>query len=186
MKQQRLAKAGYLTISVVFYIAGVVYMLVPDVSPTVICGISGIVLIAYGVIKIIGYFSKDLYCLAFQYDLACGLFLVVFGVIALVRSQRIIPHLSVGLGALILLDSLLSVQMSKDAKRFGLETWYVVLTAAIVAGVLAGVVIISPCHTTRGQHIAAGCALLAQGFKSHCVVHFTVKTINRHLPEPAD
>ena len=115
-------------------------MLVPDVCPAVICGISGIVLIAYGVIKIIGYFSKDLYCLAFQYDLASGLFLIVFGVVALVRSQQIIPHLSMGLGALILLDSLLSVQMSKDAKRFGLETWYVVLTAAIVAGVLAGVV----------------------------------------------
>lgn len=186
MKQQRLAKAGYLTISVVFYIAGVVYMLVPDVSPPVICGISGIVLIAYGVIKITGYFSKDLYCLAFQYDLASGLFLIVFGVVALARSQQIIPHLSMGLGALILLDSLLSVQMSKDAKRFGLESWYVVLTAAIVAGVLAGVVIISPFHTALGQHIAAGCALLAQGFKSHCVVHLTVKTTNRHLPEPAD
>lgn len=186
MKQQKLAKAGYLTISAVFYIAGVVYMLVPDVSPPVICSISGIVLIAYGVIKIIGYFSKDLYCLAFQYDLAGGLFLIVFGVVALVRSQRIIPHLSMGLGALILLDSLLSVQMSKDAKRFGLETWYVILTAAIVAGVLGGVVIISPFRTALGQHIAAGCALLAQGFKSHCVVHYTVKTINRHLPEPAD
>lgn len=186
MKQQRLAKTGYLVISVVFYIAGITYMLMPDISPPTICNISGLILIAYGIIKMIGYFSKDLYCLAFQYDLACGLFLMVFGVIALVRSQQIIPHLSVGLGALILLDSLLSVQMSKDAKRFGLETWHVILIAAIAAGVCGGVVIISPFHTALGQHIAAGCALLAQGFKSHCVVHYTVKTINRHLPEPAD
>lgn len=181
MKQQKLAKAGYLVISAVFYISGIVYMLMPEVSPLVICNISGIILIAYGVIKIIGYFSKDLYCLAFQYDLACGLFLVVFGVIALVRSQRIIPHLSVGLGALILLDSLLSVQMSKDAKRFGLETWYVILAAAVAAGVLGGVVIISPFHTALGQHVAAGCALLAQGFKSHCVVHYTVKSMKQPL-----
>ena len=186
MKQQKLAKAGYLVISVVFYIAGITYMLIPDVSPPAICHISGIILMAYGVIKIIGYFSKDLYCLAFQYDLACGLFLVVFGIIALVRSQRIIPHLSVGLGALILLDGLLSIQMSRDARQFGLETWYVILAAAIVVGVLGGVVIISPFHTTLGQHIAAGCALLAQGFKSHCVVHYTVKTTKYRLPEPGD
>lgn len=186
MKQQKLAKAGYLIISVVFYIAGVTYIILPEVSPLTICTISGIVLIAYGVIKIIGYFSKDLYCLAFQYDLACGMFLIVFGIIALVCSQRIIPHLSVGLGALILLDSLLTVQMSKDAKRFGLETWYVILSAAIAAGILGGVVIISPFHTALGQHIVAGCALLAQGFKSHCVVHYTVKTIEHRLPEPAD
>lgn len=186
MKQQKLAKAGYLVISAVFYIAGITYMLIPDVSPPVICHISGMILMAYGVIKIIGYFSKDLYCLAFQYDLACGLFLVVFGIIALVCSRQIIPHLSVGLGALILLDSLLSIQMSRDAKRFGLETWYVILTAAIAAGVFGGVVIISPFQTVLGQHIAAGCALLAQGFKSHCVVHYTVKTIQRRLPETAD
>lgn len=184
MNQQKLAKAGYLAISVVFYIAGVAYMLMPEVPAPAICNISGVILITYGVIKIIGYFSKDLYCLAFQYDLACGLFLIVFGVIALVRSRQIIPHLSMGLGALILLDSLLTIQMSKDAKRFGLETWYVILASAIAAGVLGGVVIVSPFHTAPGQHIAAGCALLAQGFKSHCVVHFTVKTMKRGLPEP--
>ena len=186
MKQQKLAKAGYLIISAVFYIAGAAYIVLPEVSPMTLCTLSGIVLIAYGIIKIIGYFSKDLYCLAFQYDLACGLFLVVFGIIALVRSQQIIPHLSVGLGTLILLDGLLSIQMSRDAKRFGLETWPVILTAAIVAGVFGGIVIISPFQTALGQHIAAGCALLAQGFKSYCVVHYTVKTINRRFPEPAD
>lgn len=186
MKQQKLAKAGYLIISAVFYIAGAAYIVLPEVSPLTLCTLSGIVLIAYGVIKIIGYFSKDLYCLAFQYDLACGLLLIVFGVIALVRSQQIIPHLSMGLGTLILLDSLLSIQMSRDAKQFGLETWYVILAAAIAAGVLGGVVIISPFHTTLGQHIAAGCALLAQGFKSRCIVHYTVKSIERRIPGPAD
>lgn len=186
MKQQKLAKAGYLMISAVFYIAGAAYIVLPEVSPATLCTLSGIVLIAYGVTKIIGYFSKDLYCLAFQYDLACGLFLIVFGIIALARSQQIIPHLSVGLGTLILLDGLLSIQMSRDARQFGLETWYVILAAAIVAGVLGGLVIIGPFHTVAGQHIAAGCALLAQGFKSHCVVHYTVKTVNRRLPEPAD
>lgn len=186
MKQQQLAKAGYLAISVVFYIAGAAYILLPEVPPLKLCIISGIVLIAYGIIKIIGYFSKDLYCLAFQYDLACGLFLIVFGTVILACSQQVIPHLSIGLGTLILLDSLLSVQMSKDAKQFGLESWYVILTAAIVAGVLGGVVIISPFHTALGQHIAAGCALLAQGVKSHCVVHYTVKTMKRPLPEQAD
>ena len=184
MKQQQLAKTGYLMISVVFYIAGAAHILLPEPSPPALCAISGIVLVAYGVIKIIGYFSKDLYCLAFQYDLACGIFLIVFGIITLARSQQIIPHLSVGLGALILLDSLLSIQMSRDAKQFGLETWYVILAAAIVVGVLGGVVIISPFHTTAGQHIAAGCALLAQGMKSHCVVHYTVNTLSRRAEEP--
>ena len=37
----------------------------------------------------IGYFSKDLYCLAFQYDLACGIFLIILGVVALsIRNPK--------------------------------------------------------------------------------------------------
>lgn len=186
MNQQKLAKTGYLAISVIFYIAGMACMILPEVPPLTVCVISGTVLIVYGGIKIIGYFSKDLYCLAFQYDLACGLFLIVFGIITLARSQHIIPHLSIGLGALILLDSLLSVQMSKDAKRFGLETWYVILIAAVVAGVFGGLVIIHPFHTPSGQHIIAGCALLAQGFKSQCVVRYTVKSMKYRLTNPED
>lgn len=34
---------------------------------------------------IIGYFSEDLYCLAFRYDLAYGLLLLVMGAIVLVK-----------------------------------------------------------------------------------------------------
>lgn len=60
----------------------------------------GMILIIYGIVKVIGYFSDDLYCLAFQYDLACGLFLIAMG--------------------MILLDALLKIQISKDARKFGL------------------------------------------------------------------
>lgn len=88
MKKLKMARAGYLLMSAVFYISGALYMILPDVSPLGICITSGIVLIVYGIIKIIGYFSKDLYCLAFQYDLACGLFLMVLGTIVLSCSQR--------------------------------------------------------------------------------------------------
>lgn len=178
-----MARTGYLIMSIVFYISGVIYMILPDVSPLGLCIASGIVLIIYGIIKIIGYFSRDLYCLAFQYDLACGLFLIVLGIILLVRSQRFIPYLSVGLGTLILLDNLLSIQMSKDAKQFGLETWNVILAVSIVTGVLSVLMIISPFHTRLSKHIVAGITLLAEGFKNQCVVHYTVSTIETRFSE---
>ena len=97
-----MARDGYIVMSIVFYIAGLIYMILPEISPMTICISSGIALIAYGIIKIIGYCSNDLYCLAFQYDLACGIFLIVLGVIMLCSSTKLIPYLSVGLGALVL------------------------------------------------------------------------------------
>lgn len=183
MKKLKMARAGYLIMSIVFYISGVLYMILPNVSPFGICITSGIVLIVYGIIKIIGYCSKDLYCLAFQYDLACGLFLMVLGVIVLSCSRRIIPYLSAGLGVLVLLDSVLSIQMSKDARQFGLETWNVILTASVIAGVLGVLMIVSPFHVGLSRHIVAGGTLLAEGFKNQCVVRYTVSTIETRFSE---
>ena len=59
---------------------------------------------AYGIIKIIGYFSKDLYCLAFQYDFACGVFLIVLGMIVLCIKNYKDGYLLAGLGIFILLE----------------------------------------------------------------------------------
>ena len=78
----------------------------------------GIILVAYGIVKIIVYLSDNLYDLAFQYDLACGILLIVLGC-----NLRIRSYLSSGLGLLILLDDVLKVQTAKDAKVFGLEIW---------------------------------------------------------------
>ena len=183
MKKLRLARDGYIVMSIVFYIAGLTYIFLPEISPLAICITSGIVLIVYGIIKVIGYFSNDLYCLAFQYDLACGLFLMVLGVIMLARNQRIIAHLPAGLGVLVLLDSLLSLQTSKDAKQFGLETWNVILTTSIIAAVFSVLLIVKPYRSQVTAYIVAGCTLLAEGLKNHCVVLLTVKTMKRHMPE---
>lgn len=135
--------------------------------------------IAYGIIKIIGYCSNDLYCLAFQYDLACGIFLIVLGVIMLCSSTKLIPYLSVGLGALVLLDSLLTIQTSKDAKQFGLQTWHIILVTSIIAAVFGVLLIVRPFHSQRIAHVVAGGALLAEGLKSHCVVRLTVRIMKR-------
>ena len=181
MKKLRLARDGYIVMSIVFYIAGLAYIFLPEISPLTLCITSGVVLIVYGIIKMIGYFSNDLYCLAFQYDLACGLFLMVLGVIILACNQRIITHLSAGLGVLVLLDSLLSIQTSKDAKQFGLETWNIILATSIIAAVFSVLLIVKPYYSQLAAHIVAGGTLLAEGLKSHCVVILTVRTM-RHQP----
>lgn len=183
MKGLKLAKTGYLAMSVAFYIAGIVCMILPEIPPFRACVVSGIVLICYGIIKIIGYFSKELYCLAFQYDLACGLLLIVLGVIILTCSQQIMPHLFVGLGVLVLLDSLLSIQMSKDSKQFGLETWYVILITSVVAGVFGVLLIVIPPTMRLARHIMSGAALLSMGFKNQCVMHYAVSNREVQIPE---
>ncbi|MGN1181620.1 MAG: DUF308 domain-containing protein [Faecalibacillus sp.] len=175
MKKLQIARYGYILISIIFYIAGITYMVLSGISPLTLCIVSGIILIIYGAIKIIGYLSNDLYNLAFQYDLGCGMFLIVLGIIALVRNEQIINYLSIGLGVLILLDSFLKIQTSRDAKVFGLETWNRILGISILAGVFGILAIVRPFENEVASHIITGCALLFEGFMNQCVVHYTVR-----------
>ena len=168
MKQIKFAKTGYILISILFYLSGILCLIIPDISGKAIAIAGGIILIAYGIIKITGYLSKDLYCLAFQYDLACGIFLLVLGIVVLAVNQRFKGYLLPGVGILILLDSLLCIQTSMDAKRFGLSSWSIILALSILSGTFGAVLIVT------NTQLIAGCSLLAEGAMRHYIVHCTV------------
>lgn len=170
MTQLKIAKSGYILISVVFYISGLLCIFFPEVIMKNSDTAAGIILIAYGIIKIIGYFSRDLYCLAFQYDFACGIFLMFLGVIILCMTGRFdTAYLLAAMGTLILMDSLLSAQTSLDSRRFGLSSWKIILLFSAVSGFFGVLLII------RDTVQAAGFALMAEGAMRHYIVHCTVR-----------
>ncbi len=170
MKQLKTAKIGYILISIAFYISGFCCIVSPEMMGKKGKMVAGILLIAYGIIKIIGYFSKDLYCLAFQYDFACGVFLIILGIMTLsIRNEKELYMLA-GLGVLILLDSLLGAQTSLDARRFGMADWKWIFFFSILSAISGTVTLIGK------TMYFAGCGLLAEGAMRHYIVHCTVKT----------
>ena len=84
----KIAKTGYIVLSVAFCVLGILLMFFPAFSAELACNILGVAMIAFGGIKIIGYFSKDLYRLAFQFDLAIGLLFAVMGILVLVYPTQ--------------------------------------------------------------------------------------------------
>lgn len=185
MEKNKIACDGYVFISIIFYITGLLHMLWLGAAPMTICIVSGMILISYGIIKVIGYFSNDLYCLAFQYDMGCGLFLVVIGAIILGRNLRIQPYLMPGLGLLILLDSLMKVQTAREARAFGLKSWIkswiLLLFLSILAGAFGVLIVIMPFQKLRIVHVITGCGLLAEGAMNHLMVKEMVKIMNARL-----
>ena len=76
---------------------------VPEFSSEVIGIFCGIILILFGIVRLIGFFSKDLYRLAFQYDLAFGILMVTLGIIMLVHPVSLMNFLCIVLGISFLL-----------------------------------------------------------------------------------
>lgn len=177
------AKTGYIAMSLVFCAAGVLFIVKPELSAVVISRALGAAMIVFGAVKLVGYFSKDLFRLAFQYDLGFGLLLIALGVLVLARPAGVLDFLFVALGIAILTDGLFKVQIAMDSRRFGISAWWLTLALAIVTGVVGLALVFRPWDSVRLLTILLGAALLAEGILNLCVSVSTVKIVNHQQPD---
>lgn len=179
----RAAKTGYIAISAVLCALGILLMLKPDLSLSAIGVIAGVVLIAFGAVKLTGYFSRDLYRLAFQFDLALGILLIALGCVILFRPEHMMSFLCVVLGIAVLADGLFKVQTALDARRFGLRSWWLILSLAILAGVAGTALVLRPAEGARVLTMLLGVSLLAEGILNLSVALCAVKVVRHQRPD---
>ena len=177
------AKAGYIVMSLVFCGAGVLFITKPELSAVAISRALGAAMILFGLIKLVGYFSKDLFRLAFQYDLGFGLLLIALGILVLAKPAGVLDFIFIALGIAILTDGLFKVQIAVDSKRFGIPTWWLTLTLAMVTGVVGLVLVFRPWDSVRLLTALLGAALLAEGILNLCVAVSTVKIVGHQRPD---
>ncbi|MCD7866905.1 MAG: DUF308 domain-containing protein [Clostridiales bacterium] len=149
----------------------------PEEVLDIFCIVMGILLLAYGVIKIIGYFSRDFYCLAFQFDFAFGILLMAVGAIMLIRKNVVINLIYVMFGLLILTDALFKIQTAMDAKKFGLTLWWRILLIALCTGVFGFVLLVRPLEAAQAMMRLTGVSIILEGLLNLCVVIYTVKVL---------
>lgn len=180
------AKTGYILISILLCVLGIVLIAVPDFSASLLCWIGGLLLILFGLIKIIGYCSKDLYRLAFQYDLALGILLIALGSIFLLRTDTMMNIIWICLGIFILSDALLKIQIAIDSKVFGIRQWWMILAAAILTGVVGFLLILRPTESAQTIMVLLGISLLFEGILNLVTILTAVKCIRDQLPVVVD
>lgn len=179
----RIAKIGYIVMSVMFCIAGALFIALPDISITMI-GISmGIAMIVFGIVKLVGYFSRDLFRLAFQFDLELGILLLVLGLIVLIRPDDLMTFMCIALGISILTDGLFKVQIALDSKRFGIKSWWMILALAVVAGTIGVFLIFRSAKSAQFLTVLLGVSILAEGILNLYTVISTVLIIKHQQPD---
>lgn len=174
-----IAKIGYIVMALVFCGVGVLFLLRPGISSQAIGVAVGIALVVFGAIRLVGYFSKDLFRLAFQFDLEFGVLLMVLGIVVLIRPADLMRFLAIALGVAILLDGLFKVQIAWDARRFGIKSWPVLMGIAIAAGVAGGFLVFRSALSAQVLTAVLGISLLAEGILNLYTVLTTVY-ISRH------
>lgn len=173
------AKKGYITTSLILCAIGLWMILRPELSLSLLGIVVGIALIVCGIVKLGGYLSRDLYQLAFQFDLAFGILMMALGIVILLRPEHTMSFLCIMLGVSVLADGLFKIQTAIDARRFGLQTWRLILPLAIIASATGMTLVLHPSQSARVLATLMGISLLAEGLLSLCVALCTVKVFQR-------
>ena len=179
----KIAKIGYIVVSVLFCIAGILFIALPEIS-TKIVGIEiGIAAIVFGIVKLIGYFSKDLYRLAFQFDLEFGILMVVLGTIVLFHPKNVMAFIAVAFGIAILFDGLFKIRIALDSKRFGIKDWWLILSLAIIAGIIGVALVFDSAFGAGVLTILMGVSFLSEGILNLYTVIRTVLIVKNQVPD---
>lgn len=179
----RIAKGGYVVMSAVFCIVGILFLFHPGLSVRLIGRALGIAMIVFGCIKLVGYFSRDLFRLAFQYDMEFGILLIILGVIVLIKSENVMNFIFIALGVAILTDGLFKVQIAMDARTFGIGIWWLILIFAVITGFAGLLLVFRPGESAVVLTRLLGISLLAEGILNFCVVISTVKIVKHQRPD---
>ena len=154
-------KIAYSVISVGLIVMGLCFIFLPEISALTICYCVGAVSIVFGIIKLMGYFSKDVYRLAFQFDLALGIAMIVLGAVEVIRPRLLLGLLPVVLGIIVLVDGLFKIQTALDSKRFGLKKWWIIL---------------DPFEGNKILTVLLGVTLVVDGVQNLWMVLYTVRS----------
>ena len=173
---QRTAKYAYIGVSIASIALGIIFLVFPRFSldmVTIICG----------ALKIVGYFSKDLYRLAFQHDLVFGIILAVIGIITMIRPARATDFICVVIGTAVLADGVLKLRTAISSKKFGIRYWWLILVSAAAASILGVLLVIRPSGSAEILTMLLGCSLIAEGILSLCTALAAVRIIKHQRPD---
>ena len=157
-------------------LAGLLLLVIPDLETMVAQRIVlGTLFGLTGAAKIFGYFSNDLYRLAFQFDLAIGIFCILLTLLTELMPEYAFGTLPIIFAVYVSLDGLLKIQTSFDARRFGMKSWLLMLITAVVlfgAGAFAvGAVLVQLLR----PNAVVGIALMVDGLENIWITASTVR-----------
>ena len=182
----RTAKTGNLILAGITAAAGIALMLHPERGADAVGTLTGWLLLATGIFKLFGYFSKDLYRLAFQFDLVFGIALAVLGCILLAKPASLLRLICAAFGLTVTADGIMRIKTASDAQKFGLKRWWVILLSGAVTGLCGLLLLVFPSESTRTLMRLTGLVMTAEGLLNLITVLMTFRIIRHQRPDVID
>ena len=152
---------SFVVAALAFVALGLVLILWPDASMHVLCYLVGGALTLYGGFNVLSFvFSQER---AFTFELVIGVLTAAIGIFALLSPDSIRDILSVVLGLVVIIDSLIGIKRAFTLRELELSGWWVRLTLSVAAAILGVLFMLRKELFGRALLIVVGCVLLYQG-----------------------
>ena len=178
----KIAKTGYLVLSALLLLAGVGLTFFSDTFYPILTVLLGVLFLAFGIVKIAGFFSKDPYQLVFETDLVFGILYLVFGLLLLIRPAHTMAFFGIMFGLILLADGLTRVRIALDARPFGIRAWWLILVSALVTAILGVVLLFHPGEGTKVLTQLLGISLMVDGVMNIGTILTAVRILRAARP----
>ena len=156
-------KVNFLLASVVYIVLGLVLVIWPHTSSSIICAGFGIFLLLYGAITIISFFVHDSRTGLLRFELILGILFAGLGIFFLVRPDVVLSVLPVVLGVYIVIDALLNLKRAQELYRMGYDRWWIALVTSLVSAALGILILCNPLFLSNIIFRIVGIVLIYTG-----------------------
>lgn len=153
---------GHLVASLILVALGVVCLANPAFIAGAICYVAGVLLLGFGIIKVVRYFASRS---SLVDSLIVGVLLAMLGFILVTRPAQVLEMIFVFVGILILLDGVVKLKNSFEARSSGNKDWIVLLVISIIV-IGFGVIIVANPFTGYVPIVILGIAVLIDGLQN--------------------
>ena len=129
-----------LLLSAALIVAGVLLIVFPKLSASVICSVIGIGAIAFGIVNVVSYFLLDLKDTLYRNEFMIGVTSIISGLLIMNKQSLLIDLVPILLGLVIVASGLVKLQQSVVAYRIGYQKSLLYLILAAISVVLGLVV----------------------------------------------
>ena len=163
MKKQWITSAyASVPVAILTAVLGLVLLIWPSFSGSLICyGISAVVMI-YGIYRIIDYFYHAPQDTMRKNGFATGIVLVAVALLMLINPDLILSLLPMLLGLLLVMGAAREIQIAVDLHRMGTKRWVSPLVAGVLQAILGVLILWDPFTTAIVMMRFIGAAVLIE------------------------
>ena len=167
-------------------VLGLLLVIYPEMSGTIIAVILALILAAIGAMHIISYFFRRYPDDIGRMDFVFGVIFIGVAVWLFLNPQILIGFLPTVLGFVLIVGGVVKLENAIDLLRIKAERWWIVLILSALSILLGIVALVNPFKTGTVLLMFIGGALIADGFFDLFTIftlHRKVKTFRKRMDE---